>query len=126
MTEYDEETLRLMISYCGRDPRIPRAISIDVFSFCSSETWTLSEFQEILLSAIDEIPLQYRTTAKIEFDSGYYDEYGGSFELSYTRPQNDAEIEADVNRAYVYARDRLNQEYREYTYLKANFEGSSS
>jgi hypothetical protein len=41
MTEYDEETLRLMISYCGRDPRIPREISIDVFSFCSSETWTV-------------------------------------------------------------------------------------
>ncbi len=53
----------------------------------------LAEFIEIITNAMKDIPAEYRPAAEVEFETGF-EEYGGEFSISYTRPETKEEAAA--------------------------------
>lgn len=121
MHELDDETWKLACRYCGgRDPRIPRKISVEVLDEYN-ESWTPAEFQALIAGAIELIPAEYREAAKVTLSGCDPEGYGGSLRISYQRNQNAQEVADEVHRALDYALDRQARERAEYKRLKEKF-----
>lgn len=120
MSEIDEETLGIIISYCGGDPRIAREIEVVVFHEYGDESWTIPEFKAAIDHAINEIPEQHRAEAVVSLEGGY--EESARLKITYTRLQNQEEIAERVRRALNYARDKQAKDLSTYEALKKKFE----
>lgn len=87
----------------------------------SNETYTMSDFLDILKTFLEEIPAEFCNSASVRFSSAYASAYC-ELEVLYTRPLDEAETR-------MLARDAANckerqdaLDKREYERLKAKFE----
>lgn len=116
--EYDDETLRLLASYGGRDPRVPHEVQIDALYEFDGE-WSLAEFRDLVDRTIESIPPGNRDSARVELSSGEC----GRLKITYTRMQNADEVAQCVIDHLQYAKRRQDVERAEYERLRGKFEG---
>lgn len=121
MVEFDENTYRRIVSYFGRDPRVPKEVTDTVYDEYGDETWTLSGFQQAIAEAAAKIPEALRASATVEL-SGGHDEVT-RLTISYQRLQTPEEVARDVERGLAYARERDADDRAKYEALKRKFEG---
>lgn len=121
MFEIDDETWKFACSYCGGDPRIPIPISVEEHVLGQYESLTLTEFQDLIANKIEQIPLEYRASVRVELDACDHEGYGGALTISYDRLQTSEEVAARVKRAIDYALSYLGKERADYERLKKKF-----
>lgn len=109
-----------MQRYAGGDLGEPRTIREEVLTWYGSEECDLTAFQERLAAIAAAIPVELRSTAKVEFESGY--DSGSTFKIWYDRPETAEEVEARVSRALDWARTEEKNELAQFRRLKAKFE----
>ena len=92
-------------------------VTVNVIDVWKDEMWPLEEFLRIINEGI---PAERRATARVTFERGGYDETG-KFEVSYERPETDAEMAARIARHAKYEADYARQERAQYEALKKKF-----
>jgi hypothetical protein len=113
---FDDETLKIMFSYGGRDPRIATKIEVEALYEYKGE-WTLKEFEELISDAIASIPEECRESAIVELggDECSY------LKITFCRLQTSEEVAADVARAFDYAKKCQASERATFDRLKQKF-----
>jgi len=85
----------------------------------------LVETIEWLQEKLASIPKEYREVATIDVGSSTeYDGHTATVEISYTRPETQAEKNVRVSRTAHELAARAENEHKQYLALKAKFEGS--
>lgn len=121
MTTFDEDALRRLHAYFGRDPRTPREVQAEALSEYGATEWALDEFLTAVREAIDTIPASCRAAAKVELDGGGDEE--PRLTIRYTRMETSDEVAANVERGIAYVREQQARERATYEALKRKFEG---
>lgn len=87
------------------------------------EADTLKELIEWLGEKLDEVPDEYKDSAKLEIESvgGYEGEHHAEVEIFYSRPETDVEMSARVAEDLRRAEHRTAQELQTLAALKAKY-----
>jgi hypothetical protein len=84
----------------------------------------LAAFIQFLQYQLDQVPAEYRDSAKIEIGCDYcYDSANATIEVYYTRPETDEEMDARVNRKARWQAEADAKDRKHYEALKKRFEG---
>jgi hypothetical protein len=118
--EMDDETWKIMVSYCGGDPYEPRLEYVEVFRESGWKTWSAETFVKMISDALKKIPDAYREAAKFEFVPGDSETFG-YMSIGYNGPTSSAEIGRRVSKAADYARAKLAEERATYEFLKNKY-----
>ena len=119
MDEFDLETLRLMRIYCGRDPREPQLIEVEVLS-AYPDVWRLADFADMLELAVESIPEDRRDTSRVSLLGGH--DESTRLSITYVRLQTPEEVAKVVENARRYAVNSIQSERSAYERLKAKFD----
>ena len=87
----------------------------------SNETYTMSNFLDILKTFLEEIPDEFRNSASVRFSSAYASAYC-ELEVLYTRPLNEAETQMLAVQAQHLKERQDVLDKATYERLKAKFE----
>jgi hypothetical protein len=117
--ENDPEGYRLARGYAGHDFDKPRMVQHELLTSYTDE-WTLDEFQKLIADLGQQIPPQYRDTAKVfMYDPGY--DGPQSLRIEYTGPETPDMVADRVRRCEEYVANKRAEERATFERLKAKF-----
>jgi hypothetical protein len=115
--ENDPEGREISVHFAGDDFDKPQEIKVEVFGQWMDEEWQLSEFLNLINGAVESIPLERRSSARVELGG----ETCPHLEIWYTGIETEAMVAARVGRCVKHVADLRASERATFERLKAKF-----
>ncbi len=117
--ENDPEGFKIACSYAGRNFATANIVRHELLREYDG-VWEPDEFLSMITKAIESIPPEYRSSAKVEmYDPG--DDCSTSLQVYYEGPESAETVADRVRRCEEYVKQRREEERLTYDRLKAKF-----